>query len=146
MARYEGMAIHAASSSPPRRLSASCAIVRSLTRVCLGLVTASWALAAEPAKRTFDLPAGPGDKSLKLFSEQAGLEVLFPTKVARSVRTREVKGEMTPKEVLDLMLAGSGLVVIQDPKTQAFSIRRETDSEKKGQRAAQTTGSDRPTR
>lgn len=120
-------------------------VLRSLCRAGLLFAVATLGFAAQPAKRAFDLRAESADKSLKRFSEQAGVEVLFPTKVARSVRTREVKGEMTPKQALDLMLTGTGLVMIEDPKTQAFSIRRETDVEKNGQRAAQSTGSDRPT-
>lgn len=112
---------------PPRQFG-----IRNTTRLlamlaAFGLFAAMPAPAAEPAKRSFDLPAEGADKSLKRFSEQAGIEVLFPTQIARPVRTHAVKGEMTPRAALDAMLANTGLVVIQDPKTQAFSVRRESD-------------------
>ena len=78
-------------------------------------------------KRIFDLPAESADKSLKRFSDQSGLEVLFPTQIARAVETNAVKGEMTPKAALDSLLANTGLAAIQDPKTQAFSIKKESE-------------------
>ncbi len=93
--------------------------------------------AAESAAMSFDLPADSAEKALKRFSEQAGLEVLFPTQVARSVQTKPVKGEMTPRVAIEAMLAGTGLVVIEDEKTHVFSVRKGTPVEEKN-------GSSRP--
>ena len=97
---------------------------------CLSM-TLMFAAPTERPKVAFDVAAATADVSLKRFSEQSGLEVLFPTHIARDVRTQEVKGEMAPLEALHRMLADTGLVVIQDPKTQAFSIRRVSDTQKK---------------
>ena len=97
---------------------------------CLSL-TLTFAAPTDRPKVFFDVAAATADVSLKRFSEQSGLEVLFPTHIARDVRTQEVKGEMAPQEALQRMLIDTGLVVIQDPKTQAFSIRRVSDSQKK---------------
>ena len=91
--------------------------------VALALVLASIAPAAEPAKRSFNVPASGAEKALKVFSEQARLEVLFPTAIVSGVRTRSVAGEFPPREALDLMLTGTGLVAVQDEKTGALSVR-----------------------
>ena len=92
--------------------------------VALFLLLVSFALAAEPAKRTFNVPAGGAERSLKTFSEQARVEVLFPTDLVAGVRTRSVSGELPPREALALMLAGTGLVAVQDEKTGALTLRQ----------------------
>ena len=125
---------------PPRfhlRHAASCLV----PALWLCLLKLSIALGAQqaPALVTldFDLPADFADKSLKRFSEQAGLEVLFPSQIAKAVRTRALKATMAPREALDYLLSGTGLIVIQDEKTGAFSVRGETKAEKNG--ASRTT-------
>lgn len=95
------------------------------------------------ATYTFDLPSENADRALKRFSEQSGLEVLFPTRIARRVRTQAVKGDYAPKEALSRMLEGSGLVLVEDQKAKAFSIRQE-DPPKNGRRAAPPLTRDRP--
>ncbi|MDO8542158.1 MAG: hypothetical protein Q7S40_17100 [Opitutaceae bacterium] len=100
------------------------------------------AAGATPAKISFDLPADSAEKSLRLFSRQSGLEVVFASAVAKGVRTQAVKGEMPAREALAAMLAGSGLVVYED-KSGAVSIQRETTGPN-APRAAPTTTSDRP--
>jgi len=86
----------------------------------------STALAAEPAKRSFKLPAGDAEKALKVFSEQARLEVLYPTDLVSGVRTRSVSGDLLPREALTLMLAGTGLVAVHDARSGAFSLQRQS--------------------
>ncbi|MSU66435.1 MAG: hypothetical protein EXS38_10110 [Opitutus sp.] len=95
---------------------------RSLV-VALALGLASILPAAEPAQRPFNVPAGDAEKALKVFSEQARLEVLFPTALVSGVRTRSVSGDLPPQEALALMLAGTGLVAVQDEKSGALSLR-----------------------
>jgi outer membrane receptor protein involved in Fe transport len=92
--------------------------------IVFSLVLASIAAAAEPARRAFNVPAADAEKALKVFSEQARLEVLFPTALVSGVRTRSVSGDLSPREALALMLAGTGLVAVQDEKTGALSLRR----------------------
>ena len=98
--------------------SAACALI-----VALALGLASIASAAELAKRSFNVPAADAEKSLKVFSEQARLEVLFPTALVSGVRTQSVSGDLPPREALTQMLAGTGLVAVQDEKTGALSLR-----------------------
>ncbi|MFO1448849.1 MAG: TonB-dependent receptor [Opitutaceae bacterium] len=84
------------------------------------------------ARKSYDLPADNADKALRRFSEQAGIQVLFPSEVVRDVRTGAVKGNLTVSEALDQMLAGTGLVAVQDSRTGALTVRREGTAEKNG--------------
>jgi len=113
----------------------------ALAALLLGLLGAT-ALAAEGPRRAFDLPAGAADQAIKRFSEQAGLEVFYASSVAEGVTTRAVRGEMSAREALDAMLAGTGLVVVQDEKTGAFSLRRALDPNVA--RTARATAGSRP--
>jgi outer membrane receptor protein involved in Fe transport len=80
--------------------------------------------AAEAGKKLFDLPVGAAEQSLKAFAAQSGLEVLFVTDVTQGVRTNEVKGEFTPRQALDRLLAGTNLVVSENKATGALKIRQ----------------------
>ncbi|MBI2250669.1 MAG: TonB-dependent receptor, partial [Brevundimonas diminuta] len=53
-------------------------------------------------------------------------ETLFAAEAVRGVRTAAVKGEFTPKEALDRMLDGTGLMVVQDEKTGALAVKRDS--------------------
>src|SRR5436309_94431 len=79
----------------------------------LALAFASVAPAAEK-KRRFDLPAGEAVTALKQFSEQSGEQIVYPIAQVRRVRTNAVRGELTPREALERMLAGTELRVVQD--------------------------------
>lgn len=83
--------------------------------------------AQNEATRTFNVPAGDATTALKAFSQQAGVEVLFPTDGVQGVRTNAVTGDMTPREALDRMVAGTDLRVVQDASTGALGLRRGTD-------------------
>jgi iron complex outermembrane recepter protein len=90
--------------------------------------------AGEPVKFQFNLPSDAAEKSVKRLAEQSGVDVLLSTNVARDVRTNVVKGEFTAREALERMLAGTGLVAVQDAQTGALTIRRE-GSDPNGERA-----------
>jgi iron complex outermembrane receptor protein len=80
---------------------------------------ATWA--AETAKRTFDLPRGDAALTLKQFAA-AGLPIVYLVDRVRGATTNAVRGEFTPREALERMLAGSGLVATQDAATGAFVV------------------------
>lgn len=112
--------------------------------LALSLVVAGGALAqgASPeAKQKFDLQAGAVEPVLKAFSAQSGRQVIVPTELVNGLRTTDVKGDFTPREALNKLLTGTGLVVAEDEKTGAFAIKRAPGPN--GQGAALTTG-DRP--
>lgn len=76
-------------------------------------------------RRPFNLSADRAERSLKKFSEQSGLEIMFSTSVVADVRTRKVVGEMTSAEALRELLAGTPLLAVTDEKTGSIAIRRE---------------------
>lgn len=105
------------------------------------LLACSWLTAsAQAAKRSFDIPAGRAEVTLKAFADQAGTQFFFSAEKVGGVRTAPVKGEFAAREALDWMLKDSGLVAVQDKKTGALSVRR--DDSPNAPRAAQN--SDRP--
>jgi len=98
---------------------------------------------AQTPKKAFDLPADAAEKTLRLFSAQSVLPVLFPTEITKGVRTEAVRGNFPPREALDRMLAGTVLTVIRTEKPGTFAIQRINDPN--AHRAAPATGGDRPT-
>ncbi len=110
-----------------RRAASALALAASLA-----LPAALHAQSTADSRKTYDLPADNADKALRRFSEQAGIQVLFPTEITRDVRAGAVKGTLTVREALDQMLAGTGLVAVQDSRTGALTVRREGAAEKNG--------------
>lgn len=133
----------AATMPIPRPFAFRAAPLRVFLCGFLPLLACAAALAGEPGRRTFNLPADSAEKTLKQFSEQSGRGLLVGTEVTKGVRTNAVQGELTPGEALDKMLAGTGLVCAQDDKNGAFVVRRE-GNDPKDPRAAQSKTGDRP--
>ena len=111
-----------ACSVPPR------AVLLALV-ILLGLPPA--AAAAAEARHRVDVAAAPVEEALKRFAQQLGVEVLLPTNVARGVRANAVRGELTVRDALDRMLAGTGLVAVQDPGSRAITVHRPGEADAK---------------
>ncbi len=60
------------------------------------LFGAALAVAAETAKKSFNISAGSAEKTLRAFTEQSGLQIGFPSEIADGVRTNAVEGEFAP--------------------------------------------------
>src|SRR3954471_24809547 len=88
----------------------ACSLLPHLFLAALAIRLSS---AAEASKVRFDLPADSAEVSLKRLSQQWGMEVLFPTDAVAGVRTNSVRGEMTARQALDVMLAGTALTAIE---------------------------------
>jgi iron complex outermembrane receptor protein len=58
----------------------------------------------------FAIPAQPLPDALNAFGRQAGLQVTVDAAVAAGVRGQAVAGDLTPREALTRLLAGTGLV------------------------------------
>lgn len=80
------------------------------------------ARASEAGKRTYDIPAGTAEQTLKTFSAQSGFEVLFATKTAGKTTTNVVRGHLTAAEAIKQLLAGTDLAATQDARTGAFTV------------------------
>lgn len=101
-------------------------VVSLFTLLIVGLFPPATAAVEATNRRSYDLPADSADKALRRFSEQSGVQVIFPTDVVRGIRANAVQGTLTPGEAIDRMFAGTGLVAVLDAKTGALTVRRET--------------------
>jgi iron complex outermembrane recepter protein len=84
-----------------------------------------FAAAAEPpATRRYDLPAGDAADTLPKFARIADLQLVFPARKVRGIRTNAVHGEYVARVALDRLLDGTGLEAVPDPRTGAYAVRR----------------------
>lgn len=88
---------------------------------CLAVLTVN---GATPVTRTFDIAAGAAETTLRQFSEQANVQFLFSSAKVAGVRTNAVKGEHTPKDALDRLVAGTELRTVHDARTGALTVDR----------------------
>lgn len=58
---------------------------------------------------SFDIPPQRLGAALSQFAQASGIDILFDHRVIGTRRSSPVKGEMTPRDALDTMLAGTGL-------------------------------------
>ena len=112
------------------------------------LASLTWSLsAAEGAtavRKFFDLPAEDAERSLRRFSAQAGVELIYSTEIAAGVRTNAVRGEFLPREAAEQLLRGTGLVVVGDASHGVFRIAKTRADPNAGRAAQETRNSDRP--
>ena len=108
-------------TSPAPHLAAPAHVAFARSAVVLsGALAMMPMMLAASAPSSFDLPADVAERSLREFSRQSGSEVVFASGITKDVRTRPVKGEMTPRHALDAMLKDTGPVAFED-KSGAFS-------------------------
>ncbi len=88
---------------------------------CLFLGTA--VQAADPAPRSFDIPAQSLEGALIAFGTQSGIEVLFNSDTSKDLRSPGVSGTHIPDHALRLLLAGTGLTA-KVTSTGAVTIER----------------------
>lgn len=94
---------------------------------------------AQPSKTVFDIPIGDALNTLAQFSDQSGVQLLYAADQVEGVKTGAVKGEFTPLEALNRMLANSDLSALRDENSGALSItRRKGAQPKTGQPKAET--------
>ena len=80
----------------------------------------------DDGKQAFDIPQGLAIDSIKEVAHQSGVDIVFDPRVARTVKTPAILGTYSPRQALEMLLAGTPLVVIQDLETTAFAVRRES--------------------
>lgn len=98
---------------PPRFRAAAIAVsVAVLTLVA----------SAGAARKTYDLPSGDAAATLKAFTAQSGEQIVYPAESVRGIRTQAVQGPFEARAALEQMLAGTGLVVVQDAKSGALGV------------------------
>lgn len=72
----------------------------------------------------FDLAAETADRSLRRFSQQAGVGLIYSTEIAQGVRTPAVRGRFTPSEALRLLLQGTPLQATWENESGSFIVTR----------------------
>lgn len=102
--------------------------VNALRRLLILLVLAAFVPSARAgaaaAKRTYDIASGDAATTLRQFVEQSGEQVIYLLPKVRGVKINAVKGQYTPREALELLVANTGLTVVEDKKTGALMINR----------------------
>jgi len=99
-------------------------LLRPLFFLLAALLGAGPVGAAEAAKRSFDIPAGGAETTLRQYAQQAGGQFLFSNEKVAGVRTNAVKGEFTAAVALEQMVAGTALRVVRDQRTGALTVDR----------------------
>src|SRR5437016_5199761 len=99
---------------------------RAVLLLCVSpLLAALSAFPAEPANKTFDLPTGAAPATLKQFIAQSGVQLMYAPDEVRGVTTNRVKGEFTPGEAIQVLLADTALAG-QETKNGAIAVNRRT--------------------
>lgn len=83
------------------------------------------------AKRSFDLPRGNAATTLRQFAAASGRSLVYVSDKVRGETTNPVRGEFTPREALERMLAGSALEAAEDAATGALVVSRKRTAESK---------------
>jgi len=78
--------------------------------------------ATESAEQDFDIPADEAVSALRLFATQSRRQVISSGAAVANLRTATVKGRFTAHLALVQMVAHTGLIVSEDPKTGALAI------------------------
>ncbi|MGH8612697.1 MAG: TonB-dependent siderophore receptor [Gammaproteobacteria bacterium] len=81
--------------------------------------------AADPAPRSFDIPAQSLEGALIAFGTQSGIEILFNSDTSKDLRSPGVSGTHTPDQALRLLLEGTGLTA-KVTNTGAVTLERPT--------------------
>ena len=95
----------------------------ALLTVSLGV---SFSGAADTGKISFDVPAADAAVALKQFAAQAGRDILYLPESVRGTKMNAVRGDLTPREALDQMLAGTALTA-SESKDGILAVRRTSD-------------------
>ena len=89
------------SHRPTRTIALPLSLVRPFgpwAALAVALLSAALSFGAEPFRKTYDIPAGLAERTLKAFSVQSGLEVVFVSRTVGQTRTNAVKGNLSARE------------------------------------------------
>jgi outer membrane receptor protein involved in Fe transport len=84
------------------------------------------AVSASPAlaqSRTFNVSAGPANRTIPTFAKQAGVQILAGGDIVRGKRTNSVRGAHPVNQALQLLLNGTGLSASGPDSTGIVTIR-----------------------
>lgn len=81
------------------------------------------------ARRHFDIAAGPFIETGDAFTDQSGVRTVIPTRIFNRAQTEAVQGYLTPREALQTMLRGSGLLYGPHPEYREAVYIRESPAQ-----------------
>ena len=84
----------------------------ALAALLMGAATPVIAQSTEPV-RAFSIGAGPLERSLPIFAQQSGHQILYPSALVAGRQAPSVTGELTPEAALGELLRGTGLTYRQ---------------------------------
>jgi outer membrane receptor for ferric coprogen and ferric-rhodotorulic acid len=90
----------------PAPMAAAVALVLALTA---GQITPAHAQSATPAAVAFNIPAQGLGQALNELARQANLQLSFAADLVAGKTAPAISGQLTPRQALDRLLAGSGL-------------------------------------
>lgn len=112
------------------RFTPSFPVVPAVLAPCsVAAAVAPLGAATAEAKRSFDLPRGDAATTLRQFAASAGRSLVFATDKVRGETTNAVRGDFTPREALERMLAGSALAADEDAASGALVVSRKRTAE-----------------
>lgn len=76
------------------------------------------------ARLNFDLPSDRAEPALKRLSQQAGVQLVFDSRLVEGVTVNAVRGTYTPLEAAQRMLAGTSLRAQRDERSGILSVER----------------------
>ncbi len=97
----------------------------TLTLILFFVLPALHLRGADGARRPFALPVADAEVTLELFSEQAGVQLVYLIENVRGVATNPVQGTFAPRDALERLVADTALRVEVDGKTGAFVVKHE---------------------
>ncbi len=101
-------------------------VARRAAGICTAALLAGFfSAAAEP--RQFDLGVSSAVEAIPEFGRQAGMLIVAPAGHLDGIQTKAVHGVMEPREALDILLQGTGLVVASDDG-RVIALRRRDES------------------
>ena len=86
----------------------------------------STAAAAQTAPVNFDIASGDLGMALSAYAKQSGVELFYQSRVVAGRNTQGVRGAFAPRDALDQLLKGTGLVLAMD-QSGAMVVREASD-------------------
>ncbi|PQV49217.1 iron complex outermembrane receptor protein [Paraburkholderia sp. BL21I4N1] len=83
--------------------------------VALAADGSAGALTEAPARKTYDIPAGPLEATLNRFGRETGLLLSFPAALTAGRTSEGLRGDYEVPQALERILRGTGLGAVQQP-------------------------------
>ncbi|WP_262690554.1 TonB-dependent receptor [Kordiimonas aestuarii] len=109
-------------------------------RACFTAIAVLGAISTTPAMATptgFDIPVLPASQAIKLFAEQADLQIIARAGDLNGLETKAIHGDFEPARALEMLITGTGLEAVRTGPN-AFILRLHAPAELPKPKAATT--------